>query len=109
MWGGCIASTCRWRPFRLDVVEVVESDGTAERLIPKVTVRGDVDLNNKGWEEDMHAEAVHPDMAASALTLMCPQAVEGVAKIRHVETIRNKDFLVVERDDGRSLSRDQCK
>jgi hypothetical protein len=61
----------------------------------QMAVRSRVHLNNKGWEEDMHAKAVHPDMAASALTLMCPQAVEGVAKIGHVETIPNKDFLVV--------------
>ena len=57
------------------------------------------------WEEDVHAKAMHPNMVISMLTLMCPQAVEGVAKIGHVETISNKDFfLVVERDNSRSLS-----
>jgi hypothetical protein len=65
----------------LDVVKVIESNGTTKRLILKVTVRGGVDFNYIGWEENMHANAMHPNMATSTLALMCPQAVVGVAKI----------------------------
>jgi hypothetical protein len=75
----------------------------------KVAVGHGVDFYNKGWKEDVHAKTIHTNEATTALTLMGPKTVKGVAQVRYVKTVPDEDFLSIEGDDGRAMAKDWSK
>ncbi len=75
-------------------------------LILKMTAGGCINLKNKCWEEHIHSQAVHPNVTTAPLTLMRSKAVQGVMKVRDMETMPNKDHLSVEGYDGGAATQD---
>jgi hypothetical protein len=83
--------------FWLDIIKVSKTGSPPDGFVEQVAISGGVHLDDEGRKEDVHAEATHPNKAASLLALMGSQAVEEVSKVRDVETVVNQYFLVVER------------
>ncbi len=82
----------------LDVVKGRHLGGAADRGIREVAVCGSVDFGNERGEEDIHAQTLHADEAASKLTLMGTETVEGVAKggtWRHSRTRTRLPFMAM--------------
>ena len=54
----------------------------------------------------MHTKTIHTNEATTALALMGPKTVEGIAEVRYVKTVSDEDFLSIEGDDGRAVAKD---
>ena len=54
----------------------------------------------------MHAKTVHSNETTTALALMGPKTVEGVAEVRYVKTVSDENFLSIEGNDGRTVAKD---
>ena len=57
----------------------------------------------------MHTKTVHSNEATTALALMGPKTVKGVAQVRYVKTVPDEDFLSIEGYDGRAVAKDWSK
>ncbi len=55
----------------MNIVYVCKAIYTSQRLILEVAVGGFVDFNDEAREEYMHPKAVHANVPASTLALMC--------------------------------------
>jgi len=64
----------------LDVVQGRHLGGAANRGIREVAVCGRVDFDDEKGEEDIHAQTLHADEAASKLTLMGAETVGGLQR-----------------------------
>ena len=53
-----------------------------------------------------HAQTLHANEAASKLTLMGAEIVEGVAKGRDVEALSNQDAFSIHGNDSRAGAKD---
>ena len=56
----------------------------ANRLIGEVAVGGSVNLDDEGWEKDVHPKVVHAYETTAVLTLMRTEAIQRIAKCRNV-------------------------
>ena len=90
----------------LDVVQGQHLGGVANRGIREVAVCSRADLDDERGEEDIHAQTLHADEAASKLTLMGAETVEGVAKGRDVEALSNQDAFAIHGNNSRAGAED---
>ncbi len=90
----------------LDIVQGRHLGGAADRGIREVAVCGHVDFDDERGEEDIHAQTLHADEAASKLTLMGAETVEGVANCRDVEALSNQDAFAIHGNDSRAGAED---
>jgi hypothetical protein len=57
-----------------------------------VAVSGGVYFDDERGNEDVHAQAMHPNKTTTMLKLMGTEAVEWVAEGRNVEAVLNQDL-----------------
>ena len=57
----------------------------------------------------MHTKTVHTNEATTALALMGPKTVEGVAEVQYVKTVPDENFLSIKGDDGQAVAKDWSK
>ncbi len=65
-----------------------------------------VHFDDERWKEHIETQAIHSNEATSALTLMGAEAVQGISKVRNMETIPDQNLLPVQRDDGGNIPMD---
>ncbi len=68
-----------------------------------------VQLDDERRKEHVETQAVHSNEATSTLALMGAEAVQGISKVRDMETIPDKNFLPIQRDDGGTIPTDWGK
>ena len=68
-----------------------------------------VHFDDEHWKEHVESQAVHSNRATSDLTLMGMEAVQGISKVRNIETIPDQNLLPIQRDDGGTIPTDWGK
>ncbi len=54
-------------------------------------------------KELVETQAIHSNEARFTLMLMDAEAVQGISKVRNMETILDQNLLLIQRDDGRTI------
>jgi hypothetical protein len=77
--------------------------------VVKVAVGCRVHFDDERRKEHVETQAVHSNEATSTLALMGAEAVQGISKVRDMETVPDQNLLPIERDDGGIIPTDWGK
>jgi hypothetical protein len=77
--------------------------------IVKVAINCRVHFDDECRKENVETQVAHSNEATSGLMLMGAEAVQGISKVRNMETIPDQYLLLIQRDDGGTIPTDWGK
>jgi hypothetical protein len=77
--------------------------------VVKVAVGCCVHFDDERRKEHVETQAIHSNEATSALALMGAEAVQGISKVKNMETISDHNLPPIQGDDGGTIPTDWGK